>query len=315
MIHIGNAPCSWGSLEFEGVGENKVTFEKVLNEIEQTGYTGTELGDWGFMPSKPKALKAELAKRKLTLTGAFVPVAFRRRDAHDDGKTRAVKTARLMANTAQASHAAGAGAITQPFLVLADDNGSDARRTLNAGNTTPGMGLSEAEWSAFADGVNAVAAAVKIESGLRCVFHHHCAGFIERPEEMERLMALTDPDLVGLVFDTGHYAFGSTTPTAQVVMDGLRRFADRIWYVHLKDCSAEVAAQARKNHWDYFTSVSKGVFCELGKGCVPFADVARWMRDRDYAGFATVEQDVLPGMGAPAESAKRNRAYLRSIGL
>jgi hypothetical protein len=32
-------------------------------------------------------------------------------------------------------------------------------------------------------------------------------------------------------------------------------------------------------------------------------------------GRLTVEQDLLPGMGTPLESARRNRKYLRSIGL
>jgi inosose dehydratase len=35
----------------------------------------------------------------------------------------------------------------------------------------------------------------------------------------------------------------------------------------------------------------------------------------NYGGWIVVEQDVLPGMGSPKESAARNRAYLRSIGL
>ena len=40
-----------------------------------------------------------------------------------------------------------------------------------------------------------------------------------------------------------------------------------------------------------------------------------WLRARDYRGWIVVEQDVLPGMGAPRASAQRNRAYLAAIGL
>ena len=40
-----------------------------------------------------------------------------------------------------------------------------------------------------------------------------------------------------------------------------------------------------------------------------------WLRGRGYAGYITVEQDVLPGMGTPAASARRNREYLRGIGV
>ena len=38
-------------------------------------YDGTELGDWGFMPTEPSVLHDELHRRSLTLVGAFVPVA------------------------------------------------------------------------------------------------------------------------------------------------------------------------------------------------------------------------------------------------
>lgn len=58
-----------------------------------------------------------------------------------------------------------------------------------------------------------------------------------------------------------------------------------------------------------------GVFCELGKGNVPFAAIAEQLHKRNYHGWIVVEQDVLPGMGSPKASAQRNRDYLRAIRL
>ncbi len=71
-IKIANAPCSWGALEFELEGKS-VGYEQVLDEIAETGYAGTELGDWGFMPTNPQELHKEISSRKLDLLGAFVP--------------------------------------------------------------------------------------------------------------------------------------------------------------------------------------------------------------------------------------------------
>jgi inosose dehydratase len=76
-----------------------------------------------------------------------------------------------------------------------------------------------------------------------------------------------------------------------------------------------VLERAAAGNWDYFEAVRQGVFCELGKGCVDFPAVAIWLRRREYSGYVTVEQDVLPGMGTPKESAQRNRDYLLSIAL
>lgn len=307
MIHVGNAPCSWGTLEFEGEQTDRITYARMLDELAEAGYTGTELGDWGFMPTEPHALRRELAQRKLIMTGAFVPIAFKHREAHDEGEARALRTAGLLAAVADPTY--------PPFLVLADDNASDPTRTQNAGRVTPAMMLNEDEWRIFADGVNRVARAVRAQTGLRVAFHHHCAGYVETPEEIAALLSLTDPDAVGLVFDTGHFAFGSGRPDGQTVVEALNRYGPRIWYVHLKDCSPHVAAQAAQAGWDYHTAIRHGVFCELGQGCVPFDQVIAWLRTHNYDGFVTVEQDVLPGMGTPKESAQRNREYLRRVGI
>jgi inosose dehydratase len=299
MIRVGNAPCSWGVLEFNLEGE-AAGYVQVLNEMKETGYTGTELGDWGFMPTEPTRLKAELDSRGLTMLAAFVPVMLKDQAAHGPGVEIAVRTARLLAGVQGKT----------PFIVLADDNGKDRVRTQNAGRVRPEMGLSESQWQIAAEGVRSVAEAVYHETGLRTVFHHHCAGYVETPQEIEKLLSLTDPKLVGLCLDTGHYRFGGGDP-----LRGLRKHADRIWHVHFKDCHPDVAARSRKEGWDYFESVRHGIFCELGKGEVDFPAIQADLEKSGYQGWIVVEQDVLPGMGTPKASAQRNRDYLRSIGL
>lgn len=299
MIRVANAPCSWGVLEFGLEGET-AGYAQVLDEMRETGYEGTELGDWGFMPTDPDLLRRELARRGLALLGAFVPVALADPNAHDDGEEAALRTARLLAAVAGPT----------PFIVLADDNGRDPIRTQNAGRIRPEHGLDAEGWRVFAAGVERIARAVRAETGLRTVFHHHCAGYVETPAEVEQLLALTDPDLVGLCFDTGHYRFGGGDP-----LEGLRRHADRIRHVHFKDCDPIVAARSRTEGWDYFRAVREGVFCELGRGDVPFPAIKAELERLGYDGWIVVEQDVLPGMGTPKQSAARNRAYLRGIGL
>lgn len=299
QIRIANAPCSWGVLEFDLPGK-ALGYTQVLDEIRDTGYTGTEFGDWGFMPTEPAALRRELDARKLAMVGAFVPVAFVDKKAHAAGAEVAVRTAKLLAAVEGRS----------PFIVLADDNGKNLNRTKKAGRISRIDGLSDAPWATFAEGVEHVARTVREQAGLRCVFHHHAAGFVETPDEMARLLELTDPKLVGLCFDTGHYRFGSGDPLA-----ALRRHRDRIWHVHFKDCSPAVHQRSRAESWDYFGSLKHGIFCELGKGDVDFPAVVEELRRTNYAGWIVVEQDVLPGMGAPKEFAQRNRDYLRTLGL
>ncbi|MHB8874600.1 MAG: sugar phosphate isomerase/epimerase family protein, partial [Myxococcaceae bacterium] len=218
---------------------------------------------------------------------------------HAKGEAEAIKTARLLAAVAK-----------EPFIVLADDNGSVPERTRSAGRVAASQGLSDAQWRTFAAGANRVAAAVREATGVRTVFHHHCAGYVETPAEVDRLMELTDPKLLGLCLDMGHFAFGGGEP-----LKALKRYRERIWHVHFKDCEPAVAARSRKDGLDYFESIKAGVFCELGKGSVDFRAIVGELQATGYGGWIVVEQDVLPGMGTPLESARRNREFLKTLGL
>lgn len=307
-IQVGNAPCSWGTLEFEGLDVNPIGYTQMLNELVETGYTATELGDWGFMPTEPAALRKEIESRKLKMLGAYVQCAFKKAEAHAAGQEEVLKVARLLA----------ASSDNKPYIILADDNTSEPDRNLNAGRATKEMGLNAAQWKVFAKGVQDIAKAVKDETGLPTIFHHHSAGYVEAPWEIDAFLENTDSKLINLVFDTGHYVFGSgkdglgSDGNLGPVFD---RYKDRISYVHFKDCEPGIAAKTRSENWDYIKALKNGLFCELGKGCVDFKGVVNWLNKHDYSGYILVEQDVLPGMGEPKESARRNREFLKSIGL
>jgi inosose dehydratase len=307
-FRIANAPCSWGTLEFEGLSGERIEYTQMLDELVDTGYIGTELGDWGFMPTSPTALATELQRRQLTLIGAYVPVPLAGTDTTiTPAITHAQRTAGLLAHTAQIL-----GQTHQPLLILADENGSDPYRTTHAGRVT--NPTSDAVIQQAATVANRVAQAVHTSSGLQTAFHHHCAGLIETSDEVRRFMQHTDSTLLGLVFDTGHYLFGSGSNDTNLV-DAVTELAPRLRLVHFKDCNTQVADQTRLTNLDYFAALKSGIFCELGQGAVPFADVLATLKALGYDGWIVVEQDVLPGMGAPRESATRNREFLRRLGV
>ncbi len=84
MVRVGNAPCSWGVIE--GIDEGPAGergYRRVLDEMRETGYTGAELGPWGFMPTDLVRLRDELQVRELALIGSWVSIFLHDRDRHE----------------------------------------------------------------------------------------------------------------------------------------------------------------------------------------------------------------------------------------
>jgi inosose dehydratase len=296
-IRIASAPVSWGIYEFEGI-EPKFKYTQVLDEIVETGYTGIELGPYGYLPTDPAVLRAELDKRGLQLLSAFVPVKLVDASAHEAGALAALKVGKLLA------------ALGAQFIVLADDNGSVPELVKQAGRRT-GSALSPAQWDTFAAGVDLIAHRINDELGLRIAFHHHCAGYVETPDEVRALFARTDPALVGLCLDTGHWEYAGGDAVACI-----KEFGERVRYLHFKDCSATIAQQCRAQEKDYFEAIAAGVFCPLGEGAVDFPGVIAAARDLGYDGWAIVEQDILTDDPTlPKRCSQSNRDYLKSLGL
>jgi inosose dehydratase len=307
-LRVANAPCSWGTIE--GFGE-VTPWWVMLDELAETGYAGTELGDLGYLPDDPAALRDALERRGLVMLGGFEGIPLRRPGIVAERRERLLRVARLLAAVADVGESDRA-----PYFILADETRGDPVRTARAGRVTPDLALPPMDHALFAANAEEVARLVAVETGLRTLYHHHCAAWVETPDEIARFLDATDAALINLVFDTGHYTYGTGVPDpGDAALAGLRRFWDRTAYVHLKDCDPGVAARARAEGWDYARAVGEGVFCELGKGSVDLPGVIAFLRERGYADWVTVEQDVLPGLGTPKASAERNRATLRALSL
>ena len=301
-IRVGNAPCSWGVMGGYDAALYP-PFARVLDEIAAAGYTGTELGDWGYLPTDAPQLRDELASRDLSMIGALVPLPLADRAGHATGLAEALRTARLLA-------AVASDGAPSPFVILADANGSDPVRVQNAGRIGLEHGLSNEQWIAFGEGAAAIARAVRDETGLRTMFHHHCAGYVETPAETARLMELTEAGDLGLCFDTGHWALGGGD-----VLEAFRQYGERIRHVHFKEYHAAVAEEMRSQGWDYFEGLAKRVFHRPGTGDINFPALLAAMRSSGYDGWVVVEDELPPGDGRPEESARADREYLASLGL
>jgi inosose dehydratase len=294
-IKVGNAPVSWGVMEVAGWGE-QIAYTKVLDEIAEAGYTGTELGPYGYFPTDSKQLTSELSARGLQLVASFVPLPLGHPERHDEGYQEAIKVAQLLAQS-------GAR-----LIVLADEM-SKARMAVSGRVGEERDGMSDTQWESVAQILNRIAEACG-KLGLSAVFHHHAGTFIETPKEIARLCESTDPDQLGLCLDTGHYVFGGGDP-----VEAVRSYGTRIRHLHLKDVQLSVLEDARRDEVGFLEAVRRGVFCELGDGAVDLKTVIKEMTAGGSSEWAIVEQDVdTRNMDVkPLESALRSRQYLRNV--
>lgn len=275
-------------------------FGRVLDEIKAAGYSGTELGPYGFLPADPAVLRAELKKRSLALCSAFVDIELGNTAAHTDGLAFVARSARLISD-------AGAR------LLILSDKVTPARNAV-AGRRKEANQVSwnDTEWGAAAAAISSVIALCKAV-GLRVAFHHHAGSHVETPEEVDRLFSLFPADELGLCLDTGHYVYCGGDTVAF-----LERQVSRVWCVHLKDVYEAKAAEARSRQMNFHAAVRHGIFAPLGQGNIDFPKVVSLLQKGHFDGWAVVEADVLPGgvgADAPLPNAIAGREYLRLLGI
>ena len=300
-VTVGNAPVSWGVTSAKAERGANLDYSRVMDEIAAAGYQGTELGPFGYYPMDAALLRAELGKRKLQLASSYVPLPLEQEGAVESILNTVGRVAALLR-------------VFGVKEIIIAGNTSPARLEIAGSVAADGSdGWSSGEWQRAAKALTAAARMCREQFGLRVAFHHHAGTYVETPAEVARLMAMTDPELVGLCFDTGHYLYGGGD-----VLEAAEQYADRIWYVHLKDVWADKLEQVRRERIHMRQAWEMDVFAELGQGCIEFPAFVDVLRVRGYQGWMIVEQDVVrrpdrEGAWSPLASAEQSRAYLRDV--
>jgi inosose dehydratase len=279
-LMVGTVPILWNNADLPDLGP-VVPADVVLDEIARLGYDGTQTGV-GF-PSGAD-LAAALSRRHLRLAEVYAALP-----ASVDGPLPGAASA---AATAIETLDAGDGDVLVAALALSPDRVTRAGRA--ADPSTPR--LADEGWQRLGRLVDGIAADARAR-GHRLSFHPHAGTFVETPDEVDRFVAATDPDLVGLCLDIGHYTIGGGDP-----VEAIRRHAARIDHVHLKDVAAEPLDALRRGELGGFLDALRArIFVELGAGIVDVQGVLEALAAADYRGWIMLEQDTTSR--PPAESA------------
>ena len=297
-IRVANAPCSYGAFEITvGRLPNVPDALDVLRSMHDAGYAGTELGPPGYLGGHNE-LRGRLEENALELVGGYIPIRFSEPGRLDEDLLG-------LYETLDDFDAAGAAAARPVFA----DGGSPERAARpGAAATDRSVGLDDAGWRRFADGVARAADAAR-SRGYEPTFHHHTATYVEAPWEIERMLELTD---LGLLLDTGHLALGGGDP-----VQGLRDWRERIDHLHVKDYKRSILEGVIADRAGMEEAWRRRVFCELGSGDVDLPAFFSELAASGYSGWLVVEQDLIP---APDEDEReaieaqaRNRRWLADV--
>ena len=296
QIRYACAPVSWGIQDDPGPAWEQ-PYESVLGEIVAAGYTGTELGPYGYFPTDPRILDETLKRLRLSLLSSFVPVP-----VSDPSRT---------AHVVEHVRKVGAllSALGAKLLVLADCQTPERREIAGRVPVDGSKSLSASQWKQVGGVIQEVGRAAK-EFGLNLVFHPHVATLVETPREVECLFDTLAGSSVGLCLDTGHCVYGGGDP-----VDEARKYRSQLRYVHIKDINARVLGEARRSHFNFEQAVGAGVFSSIGDGCIDFRGFFQVLDASDYSGWAVVEQDVIYGKTPvpPVESMRASLGYLTKL--
>jgi inosose dehydratase len=295
-FHFASAPVSWGVQDDRGPAWDQ-PYERILDEIVSAGYTGTELGPYGYFPTDPAVLTKSLQRRALTLLSSFVPVPI----------TDPSKTAKVIEHVRRVGSLLSA--LGAKLLVLSDSQTPERRQMAGRVPVDGSKSLTAAQWRSVGAVVGEVEHAAA-EFGLSLVFHPHVATYVETPLETERLFNALTPTNVGLCLDTGHCVYGGGDPIEEA-----QKYRPLLRYVHIKDVNPAVLGRARQQKLDFEAAVGAGVFSPIGKGCIDFAGFFRFLADTQYSGWAIVEQDVIYGKTTvpPLDTMRVSLDYLKDV--
>jgi inosose dehydratase len=284
---IGTVPILWNNVDEPDLVP-RVDADTVLDDIARTGYEGTQFGR-GFPTAA--TLRDALQERGLRFAEIYAALPCSTEGPADNARDVGLERLAVL-------HDAGGD-----VLVLALE-GTDDRSAMSgraAAPSTPRLG--DAAWRDLGGVIDAIAREARA-AGHLVAFHQHTGTFIETPDELDRLLSVTDPALVSICLDVGHYTVAGGDPVA-----ALRQYGERVTHLHLKDVDAGVLADLRGGRLaDFGAAIRARLFTELGAGVVDLPAIIDELARRDFSGWLMVEQDS--GWCPPAESAAIGRRVL-----
>ncbi len=285
-VKLGIAPIAWTNDDMPDLGAEN-TFEQCVSEMALAGFTGCEVGN--KYPRDTAVLKKALELRGMQICNAWFS-SFLTTKPYEEVEKDFIEHITFLKEMG----AKVVGISEQGHSIQGTDKPIfEAKYVMN-----------DEEWDTLCTGINKLGKVAK-DMGIKLCFHHHMGTVVQTEEEIDRLMANTDPELFGLLFDCGHLAY-----CGEDYMSVLNKYANRIRHVHLKDIRPEKVEQVKREHLSFLQGVRLGTFTVPGDGVIDFKPIFDVLEKTGYEGYVLVEAEQDPAIANPLEYAIKARKYI-----
>ena len=299
-VRIGINPISWMNDDLPSLG-GETLLETALGEGKEIGYEGFELGN--KFPKDGPGLKAKLDEFGMAcISGWYSGFLAEVSPGQSNADAVAAEIERCKAHMSKLQYNA-------VRVVVYGECAGTIQGSIDTPLVKRPHFASEDLWRAYGERLNAFGAHLQATYGITLAYHHHMGAYVESPADIDHLMAVTDPQSVGLLFDTGHAFYGGAQDP--VVM--LKKHIQRVVHVHCKDVRPTVIAQARNDGWSFLSGVINGTFTVPGDGVIDFDAVLTTLKQAGYEGWLVVEAEQDPAVAPSYAYAKKGFDTLHAI--
>ena len=286
-VRLGIAPIAWTNDDMPDLGKEN-TFEQCVSEMALAGFTGSEVG--GKYPTDTEVLKRALNLRGIQICNQWFS-SFLISRPYEETEKEFIKATDFLKEMG----AKVIGVSEQSYSIQ-----GKMEQPVWEGKYV----MDDREWKLLAEGLNKLGKIAK-DKGMTLTFHHHMGTVVQTEEEIDRFMEMVDPELVFLLFESGHLSLAGIDPE-----NVLKKYVNRVRHVHLKDIRREMVEKSRNERWSFLKGVREGVFTVPGDGDVDFAPIFKILEEAGYEGWVVVEAEQDPAKANPLEYAKKARAYI-----
>ncbi|MTD12718.1 TIM barrel protein [Nakamurella sp. YIM 132087] len=291
-IRIGSAPDSWGVWFADDPLQTPA--ERFLDEVAASGYEWIELGPYGYLPKDPAQLQDALDAHGLRVSAGTVFSRLQHEGTWDEVWRQVTDVAALTK------------AVGGEHIVVIPDLWRDDK----TGKEKESRDLTAEQWGLITSGHDELGRRILDEYGLKVQFHSHADSHVGYQVDIEKFVESTNPEYVNLCLDTGHVSYYGGDN-----LELIRKYPDRIGYLHLKQVDPELVAKVLAEDLPFSEAVKMGVMTEPPRGEPDLGAVLAAVHELDRDLYGIVEQDMYPcPPDQPFPIARRTHTYLASCG-